>query len=204
MTHPIRLLAGLAAAAGVAACVAGCGGGGPVAAAGTVTLDGAPLPKAGLLFQPEDPAGRPGAATTGPDGRFAVPADPGLMPGRYKVVVSVADEAKAADADPVAVDINSPAYMEAMRKAQTAPRKPKKPTLPARYSSPKDTPLTVDVPAGGASNLTVPPDQFLTLGWGGVASLPAPAAPTKPTPPPGTPRTAWPRRASRRRGRPTR
>lgn len=81
MLRRILLAAGLVLAAG-------CGSHATVA--GTVTLDGAPLPNATVVFTPADGGGAPAYGTTGPDGRFtlSVGSEVGLPPGEYAVGVS--------------------------------------------------------------------------------------------------------------------
>lgn len=80
MPRRILLAAGLVLAAG-------CGSHPTVA--GTVTLDGAPLPNATVVFTPTG-GGAPAYGTTGPDGRFtlSVGSEAGLPPGEYTVGVS--------------------------------------------------------------------------------------------------------------------
>jgi hypothetical protein len=78
------------------AAAAGCSGSRPAGrppvypSAGTVTLDGRPLAGATVLFQPVDPAGKPGTAVTDADGRFTAQTfDPGdgLTEGGHRVAV---------------------------------------------------------------------------------------------------------------------
>ncbi|MCI0458408.1 MAG: carboxypeptidase-like regulatory domain-containing protein [Gemmataceae bacterium] len=76
----------------------GCGGSGDSSAVpvnGIVTLDGAPLDGATVVFIPEDKAAREGTtgghAKTGTDGKFVIlgtKGQSGLAPGQYKVTVS--------------------------------------------------------------------------------------------------------------------
>jgi hypothetical protein len=80
-----RLVYGLAAAAAMAA--AGCGGG-PAAVEGEVKYDGQPIQNGTIAFIPAGgDAG--GKKAGGPivDGRYAIPADLGPAPGRFKVEV---------------------------------------------------------------------------------------------------------------------
>ncbi len=83
----------------------GCGGdaAGRIAITGTVTLDGAPLEKGNISFQPMEGAKTSsGAVVTG--GNFSIPRMKGLLPGKYRVEVNAAAPggggAAAADAPP--------------------------------------------------------------------------------------------------------
>ena len=115
--------------------VAGCGGDDDGldrrAAAGTVTVDGAPLAAGTVVFVPE--AGTPGprtsAAVTG--GAFALPASAGPAVGRHRVEIAAADPtAPAADDESAAA-----------RLAAAPPRRPPPP--------PDDAGLTAEVAADG-------------------------------------------------------
>ena len=85
----------VASAAAVAGFLVGCGESGPtlVPVSGTVTLNGKPLEGAVISFQPVD-VSTPGAMlaedVTGPDGNYKAltKGRSGVMPGKYKVVVS--------------------------------------------------------------------------------------------------------------------
>src|SRR5437879_5571611 len=69
----------------------GCGGstGGRYAITGTVNLDGAPLEKGSIGFQPlENGRTSSGAIISG--GKFSIPADKGLPVGKYRVEVHAA------------------------------------------------------------------------------------------------------------------
>lgn len=77
------------------ALLGGCGGEGSdtlprQAVGGTVTFDGQPLKTGSIQFQPEAPAAGGTQVSAGAlvaDGRFQIPYDQGLTPGRYKVLV---------------------------------------------------------------------------------------------------------------------
>jgi hypothetical protein len=107
-------------------------------ATGSVTLDGKPVDTATVTFWPANPAdpdaASPEAAVTGPDGRFTL-GDPnyhtGLRAGAYKVTVSrmVTDSGQA---------------MADLKPEEGGARE----TLPSRYRTPSDTPLTATVAAG--------------------------------------------------------
>ncbi len=70
---------------------AGCGktdSQGRLAVTGTVTFQGKPLDQGTILFTPLDPkAGAPAGATI-KDGKFAIDAQKGLAPGKYRVGIS--------------------------------------------------------------------------------------------------------------------
>jgi hypothetical protein len=71
----------------------GCGGGPKlVPISGTVTLNGKPFKDAEILFVPDpsNTVGLPGNDRTGPEGNYKAMTEgrSGLVPGKYKVVVS--------------------------------------------------------------------------------------------------------------------
>ncbi len=78
----------------------GCGGGGPAAdqpelapVTGIVTMDGAPLPKAAVRFQPT--SGRASSATTDSEGRYELVylrGEMGAIKGKHVVRISTADD----------------------------------------------------------------------------------------------------------------
>jgi hypothetical protein len=79
----------------------GCGaaddGLGRRAISGMVTLDGQPLAIGSIQFEPQ--AGNTGTIVSGGgvirDGRYEIPRDSGLRPGKYKVAISSAGDAQA-------------------------------------------------------------------------------------------------------------
>jgi hypothetical protein len=76
----------------VAVCISfiasvGCGGPAAPSLKGKVTLDGAPVASGSIVFLPEKSEGRKAAAAI-EDGNYAVPAEEGLQPGKYRVEVS--------------------------------------------------------------------------------------------------------------------
>lgn len=136
--------------------IVGCGGPGLnfVPVQGTVTLDGKPLVRKGVMFMPE--SGTPGngaAAITDQEGKYSLTAvvfgstrdQPGIPPGHYRVIVyeplsSVADESQGGGEK----DQPAPAVGPA----------PSKSDIPAIYAAKETTPLAVEVPeSGGAINL---------------------------------------------------
>lgn len=93
-TMAVLLLGGLACVGG-----AGCGGGGPDLAPveGTVTLDGAPLPNARVVFQPQGP-GSPSSGITDEEGHYELlyaPGRKGAMIGRHTVRITTYAQGRA-------------------------------------------------------------------------------------------------------------
>lgn len=84
----------------ILATISGCGGGGPAAdqpelapVTGVVTMDGAPLPKAAISFQPT--SGRASSATTDAEGRYELVylrGELGAIKGNHVIRISTADE----------------------------------------------------------------------------------------------------------------
>jgi hypothetical protein len=114
--------------------VTGCGSSnGREAVQGTVKFKGQPLEHGTIEFQPENTSG---SATfegaTIANGKYEVPAEKGLLPGKYKVVISSADPHEkevAEDAPP----------------GESGP--PAKELIPARYNS--ESQEVVEVKKGG-------------------------------------------------------
>jgi hypothetical protein len=69
----------------------GCGGDslGRLAISGTVKVDGAPLEKGTISFQPTEGA-RTSSGAVIAAGNFSVPRDKGLVPGKYRVAINAA------------------------------------------------------------------------------------------------------------------
>lgn len=59
--------------------------------AGTVTMDGQPLPEAVIQFYPTGDATTTGANAQVKNGEFSIPREDGLVPGNYKVSISHAE-----------------------------------------------------------------------------------------------------------------
>lgn len=132
-----RRLVCRSAAVGIVAMLAGVGCGGPVkrAVSGTVTLDGKPLDEAVIMFVPLDiQAGKTGAAIT--RGRYDVPREGGLLPGRYRVEI--------ADDPPI-----DHAHENPTSKPLASRRR-----LPVHYSV--ASPLVIDVAPSGPSDFDFP------------------------------------------------
>ena len=85
-----------------AATVTGCGPGnelGRVPISGTVNLDGAPLDSGTISFDPVDEKGTKAGATV-TDGKFQIPLERGLPPGKYTVRLFSAAGGGPADSMP--------------------------------------------------------------------------------------------------------
>jgi hypothetical protein len=106
-----------------------------VPVAGTVTLDGAPLPEGMIQFSPTQESNATTAAGEIRDGRFAIAKAQGPVPGKYKVTISS----------------HPPVKIQEGEQPGVAPKlKPE--TVPDRYNT-KST-LETDVPAGGSEALS--------------------------------------------------
>lgn len=81
--------------------IGGCGGAGERAElSGTVTLDGAAIPKGAIAFRPVD-SGGPSAGSEIVDGQFFVPAEKGLRPGNFRVEITAMRKTGKSFKDPV-------------------------------------------------------------------------------------------------------
>jgi hypothetical protein len=132
MSHRTRT--GLVAVALLlAAHVAGCDSSNRVAVSGTVTLNGQPLTNATIqFFRVGETAPAGGAVVT--DGKYELPAHPGLPPGTYKVSIS----------SPIG---NGGGSFTAAQGAASTPATGFKDRVPAKYNT--DTELRADVTAAG-------------------------------------------------------
>jgi len=132
MTKFIRV-----AAVGVAVALLGCGGpsGAPDDAKAMVipvsgkllSAGGAPVTNAWVVFNPKENPGHEANAPTGPDGTFRLSTfgkEDGAIPGRYVVTVELHPYPKGG-----------------------------RPSIPRRYSSAKDSPLTVEIKKDGPAEL---------------------------------------------------
>jgi len=133
----------------------GCSGSGnPVKVEGIVTLDGKPLPDAGISLTPEDGHGPPASGMSGADGTFRLTtfsSGDGAFPGTYKVIVSLGEPENegAKTMDPK----DAKGMMDMMKKVKEE-KKTKKHNLPASYSDPKKSSLKQVIP---------PPNGKMTL-----------------------------------------
>jgi hypothetical protein len=129
----------------------GCGGGDRLprqAVSGKVTLDGQPLDSAQITFTP---TGTGGASTSGAaqvsGGTFSIPRGEGLIPGNYRVSISVSKEVAVkpsgkTETDSVTGEVIPPRTSALME------------TLPARYNAQSE--LKADVTQGGPNEFTFP------------------------------------------------
>lgn len=129
-----------------AAALVGCGGEAadkPVTAPvqGTVTLDGKPLVGATVTFLPTRPQQHGAVGTTDAEGKYTlfVGDNAGAQPGSYKVFIQ-----HYTKRDGTPIEITPDTDMETIGDV--------KQSLPARYSDPERTELTVDVPEDGTEN----------------------------------------------------
>lgn len=136
---------------------AGCGGGiaKAVKVKGNVTLDGKPLAGATVSFIPRDKSGgRAASGRTDTSGDFQLTTfrtDDGAVPGEYKVIVVLGEEAKDVPAgNPMEMDEKERmAFFTKMNpdnRAKEAAKRTKS-QVPAVYSDPEKTPLKEVVPA---------------------------------------------------------
>jgi len=92
----LRLLCVCAALAGLAGC--GDGGAKRCAVSGEVKFQGKPLDQGAVTFLAQDPALASGGGAMIREGRYNIPAEHGLLPGQYRVMVTSA--APGAQPDP--------------------------------------------------------------------------------------------------------
>lgn len=105
---------------------------------GTVTLDGVPLDKGSIRFEPQTAqAGTPSGAMID-KGRYAIPRDQGLAPGVYRVILTAAEAStENRTADEI---MNNPG--------------PRKELIPPSYN--RQSKITVEVKAQGANQFDFP------------------------------------------------
>jgi len=111
----------------------GCGQSGPELAdvTGTITLDGRPLPKVGVVFRPAGPGASPAYGGTNKDGKYTLLFSQdrkGALPGEYEVDLEVPKYTKADLAE---------------MKAQGNEAPPPTVTLPKKYRQPGALKATV-------------------------------------------------------------
>jgi hypothetical protein len=107
---------------------------------GTVSLDGQPLAKGTIQFQPASQAEGVAAGGMIDDGRFNIPRDEGPVPGKYKVAIDVREDSGTTLAP---------------GETPGAPKFPKKKPvalIPPRYNA--QTELTAEVKSGGPNTFT--------------------------------------------------
>jgi hypothetical protein len=129
----------------LAAALTGCGGNGTTPVKGVVTLEGAPLPGATVLFMPDgDGRGRPASGFTSSDGVFQLTTyrpDDGALPGQYRVLIRKTAPAR----DPAAAERSALDRALAKYADKTQP-KAKTSTVPGQYANFETTPLRCTVP----------------------------------------------------------
>lgn len=104
---------------------------------GTVSVEGKPLAKGLITFLPSDPDVPTQGGGNITDGKYSIPKDQGLVPGKYKVVISAPD-----DKPETVVDKTND--MPGM-----PPTLPKE-VIPSRYN--KESLLVAEVTAGGKNS----------------------------------------------------
>lgn len=129
----VPVLAGLVAA--VLLTASGCGEGaeGRKAVSGTVTMNGAPLNDAMIEFSPMSTDGGSFSGAAIVDGEYSIPANKGLLPGQYKVMVTMAGSAPEPELDEMPGD------------SSVVPVAPE--LIPAKYNS--ESTLTAQVESSG-------------------------------------------------------
>lgn len=128
------VIAGLVAV--LLAVVTGCGGGGVdgrLAVSGSVTMNGAPLNDATIEFVPTQPGVSSFGGASIFDGEYRIAARRGLMPGQYKVMISMAGSAPEPKAEAIPGD------------SSLVPVAPE--LIPAKYNS--ESLLTAEVTPSG-------------------------------------------------------
>jgi hypothetical protein len=123
--------------------VVGCGGGeksvGRRSVSGTVLMDGSPLNHGAIDFRPDGPGTHlVGGGSVIKDGKFSIPTDRGLVPGKYKVSISAPDSASP--------DVQGKSPEEQMKAVATTTIKER---LPAKFNS--ATELSAEVKSSGAN-----------------------------------------------------
>lgn len=134
-----RALSKLVAALLVCLALAGCGGAqsiGRKAVTGTVSMDGKPMDYGSINFQPiEGNSKQIGAGAVVENGAYSIPADQGLTPGKYRVVITSPTGGKPSGPQ------KGESPEEAMKRAGTPPTE----RLPPKYNS--ESELTAEVTA---------------------------------------------------------
>jgi len=138
----------------LAVALPGCGDKGTTPVKGVVTLEGAPLPEATVLFMPDGPGGgRPASGFTSSDGVFQLTTyqrDDGALPGQYRVLIRKTAAAK----DPGAAERSALERAWAKYGDKALP-KGKTSTVPGQYANFETTPLRCTVPATGPVTLAL-------------------------------------------------
>lgn len=134
--------------------VIGCGGEknvGRQPVTGTVLMDGKPLDKGAINFHPHE-GGKHllGAGAVIENGKYSIPADQGLVAGKYTVAISAPEPSKQSGP---AKDLSPEDQMKAVSDAGVP-----KERLPAKYNS--TTELMVDVKSTGSNKFDFTVDSI--------------------------------------------
>lgn len=137
----------------------GCGGG-TRSVRGVVTLEGAPVAGATVLFMPDNPDGpdgrRPASGFTSTDGTFRLTTykeNDGALPGKYRVVIQKTDAAK----DPGTAEQSALERAKAKMEGK-AVQKRRTQALPDIYAKFDTTPLRCSVPVSGTVTFNLDKD----------------------------------------------
>jgi hypothetical protein len=131
-----RGLGALAVALAVTALASGCGSSDDLprqAVSGSVSLGGKPLESGMIQFQPTSANETTAAGTAITSGRYAIPENEGLVPGKYQVMIT------GVLAPPAEVKVGLP--------GEGRPTLPAKELIPTKYNS--KTELAAQVTPGG-------------------------------------------------------
>jgi hypothetical protein len=112
-----------------------------VPAAGTITLNGAPLEGAQIVLIPAN-GKLGGSGVSDAKGAFRLttfPPDDGVVPGSYRVMIAKAELPE--NPDPDAPESTVPKFAKSL--------------IPARYSNPETSGLTVEVPDSGDKEIVI-------------------------------------------------
>ncbi|MBR2003646.1 MAG: carboxypeptidase regulatory-like domain-containing protein [Thermoguttaceae bacterium] len=149
----------LIAFAACAMLVSGCGGNnGLYKATGVVTVDGAPIEGATVVFVPATSGGASGSAITDAKGAYSIisgSVGEGIAPGQYKVTISKREE--VVDEDQAAFDAGEIDYDELQKRKAKKGLSGGAPVgeslVPEQYSSAATTDLTATVTESSKDNV---------------------------------------------------
>ncbi len=141
--------------------ILGCGGGAKrldtVLVSGTVTLDGAPVEGARVVFAPTSGGGVAASGTTDASGRYKLTTrDPndGALPGSYAVMISKTEAEKSPATEAIKPGMSDEEAMKAsmeahLKSGEAEPKFTEK--LPAKYKAPATSGFKAEVTKGGKS-----------------------------------------------------
>lgn len=107
------------------------------AVTGEISLNGAPIQSGSIRFEPV--GGQTASGSTITDGKYTIPAEKGLKPGKYRVFIN----ATAPDAE-----------QRSAEDLMNNPGPPKKELIPAKYNTKSD--VTVEVTEAGPNQFDFP------------------------------------------------